>query len=349
MYTSLKKGLTVFLILIFCFGFFYGFEEEAQATSSKDSSSMTTPIDNMTFGQIEELLLTFMKNNGINYVVSSSEFTDYVFEQALGETDPKLEKDKNYFAFTAYFARYICALDEQQSLKSNYEDTLLSQISQTNFSTDSFKDKTVKQIRDKNLAEEAKTAKKLELQQDNFIAPFSYTGYSPSAAVSYAHRWVSNTTKLRNPAYPSYSADCTNYVSQCLVAGGIAEKRPSPVPSGIYATSSYWYCDKVGTSTWKVSTPWIRVSGTKNFHDYWAPKVRDANYQGDTTVSRNADLGDVVQIRHAGTLDRFHTTIVTKFIGGTACLSYHTTDREDYPISNLNDYAYDWSLLDFAS
>lgn len=224
MYTSLKKGLTVFLILIFCFGFFYGFEEEAQATSSKDSSSMTTPIDNMTFGQIEELLLTFMKNNGINYVVGSSEFTDYVFEQALGETDPKLEKDKNYFAFTAYFARYICALDEQQSLKSNYEDTLLSQISQTNFSTDSFKDKTVKQIRDKNLAEEAKTAKKLELQQDNFIAPFSYTGYSPSAAVSYAHRWVSNTTKLRNPAYPSYSADCTNYVSQCLVAGGIAEK-----------------------------------------------------------------------------------------------------------------------------
>ena len=48
---------------------------------------------------------------------------------------------------------------------------MLNQISQTNFSTDSFKDKTVKQIRDKNLAEEAKTAKELELQQDNFIAP----------------------------------------------------------------------------------------------------------------------------------------------------------------------------------
>ena len=71
MYSSLKKALTVFLILVFCFCFFYGFKGEAQATSSKYSSSMTTPIDNMTFGQIEELLLTFMKNNGINYVAQN--------------------------------------------------------------------------------------------------------------------------------------------------------------------------------------------------------------------------------------------------------------------------------------
>lgn len=79
-------------------------------------------------------------------------------------------------------------------------------------------------------------------------------------------------------------------------------------------------------------------------------KIPDANYAGDTTVSANADLGDVVQIRHAGTLERFHTTIVTKFTStGTACLSYHTTDTKDKPILDLDDNAYDWSLLDFAS
>jgi len=346
MFLSLKKGLTVFLILGFCLCFFSGFKGEAQTALATDSSSMTTPIDNMTFGQIEQLLLIFMENNGVKYEVGSPEFTNYIYEQALGNTDPKLKRDKNYFAITAYFARYICALDEQQSLQSNYN----CEIYQTNFSTDSFKGKTVKQIRDKSLAEEAEAAKRAETQQEDTITPFSYTGYNPSTAVSYAHTWVSNTTTLRNPEYPTYPSDCTNYVSQCLAAGGIAETRPSTVPSGIYETSSYWYCDKVGTSTWKVSTPWIRVSGTNNFHDYWAPRIPDANYAGDTTVSANADLGDVVQIRHAGTLERFHTTIVTKFTSsGTACLSYHTTDSEDKPISDLDDTAYDWSLLDFAS
>ena len=339
MYSSFKKCLTVCLI-VFCFGFFIDLKGEAQADTTTYSTSMTTPIDNMTFRQIEQLLLEYMKNNGIDFVVGSPEFTNYIFEQALGDTDPKLKKDKNYFAITAYFARYICALDEQQSLG----------ISQTNFSTDSFKDKTVKQIRDKNLEEEAEATKRAETQQDNSITPLSYSGYDPSAAVSYAHTWVSNTTELRNPEYPDYSSDCTNYVSQCLAAGGIEETRPSPVPSGIYATSNYWYCDKVGTSTWKVSTPWLRVSSTNNFHDYWAPKIRDANYEGDTTVSANADLGDVVQIRNAGTLDRYHTTIVTKFTSnGTACLSYHSTDNEDKPISDINDTVNDWSLLDFAS
>ena len=69
---------------------------------------------------------------------------------------------------TLYFARYICALDEHQSLQSNYDDG----IYQTNsFSTDSFKDKTVKQIRDKNLAEEAEAAKRAETQKDNSITP----------------------------------------------------------------------------------------------------------------------------------------------------------------------------------
>lgn len=105
-------------------------------------------------------------------------------------------------------------------------------------------------------------------------------------------------------------------------------------------TTSYCYSDKL-----KVSTPWIRVA---DFHSYWAPKVPDANYVGDTTVSNNGNIGDVVQIRHAGTLTRWHTMIITKKDSKQVYLSGYTTNRKDYPISSIDDNANDWSLLDFT-
>ena len=41
--------------------------------------------------------------------------------------------------------------------------------------------------------------------------------YNPSAAVNYALSYCRNY----NPAYNSYpGADCANFVSQCLIAGG---------------------------------------------------------------------------------------------------------------------------------
>ena len=44
--------------------------------------------------------------------------------------------------------------------------------------------------------------------------------YNPSAAVSYARQWAYS----RNPSYHDYSGeggDCANFVSQCLIAGGL--------------------------------------------------------------------------------------------------------------------------------
>ena len=44
--------------------------------------------------------------------------------------------------------------------------------------------------------------------------------YNPQAAYNYAHQWALS----RNPAYHDYSnegGDCANFVSQCLIAGGL--------------------------------------------------------------------------------------------------------------------------------
>ncbi|MGN7472323.1 amidase domain-containing protein [Brevibacillus sp. SAFN-007a] len=42
-------------------------------------------------------------------------------------------------------------------------------------------------------------------------------GYQPEKAVAYAERYWNAT----NPAYPRFTDDCTNFISQCLHAGGI--------------------------------------------------------------------------------------------------------------------------------
>jgi hypothetical protein len=42
-------------------------------------------------------------------------------------------------------------------------------------------------------------------------------GYNPKNAVAYAERYWNSP----NPAYPHFTDDCTNFISQCLYAGGI--------------------------------------------------------------------------------------------------------------------------------
>ena len=42
--------------------------------------------------------------------------------------------------------------------------------------------------------------------------------YNVIAAVNYAMTWGGSK---RNPAYPQYDSDCSNFVSQCLKAGGL--------------------------------------------------------------------------------------------------------------------------------
>ena len=44
----------------------------------------------------------------------------------------------------------------------------------------------------------------------------NYT-YSPQAAVEYSYKYIKN----RNPQYANFEHNCVNYVSQCLVAGGL--------------------------------------------------------------------------------------------------------------------------------
>ncbi|MDI6815977.1 MAG: amidase domain-containing protein [Actinomycetota bacterium] len=88
----------------------------------------------------------------------------------------------------------------------------------------------------------------------------AYAAYNATGAASYAESWVSNSQTLRNPEFPSFSSDCTNFTSQALNwGGGKAE---------LYGSSedTKWYCDKTWYGTFQYSNSWSVAS---YFYNLW--------------------------------------------------------------------------------
>lgn len=65
--------------------------------------------------------------------------------------------------------------------------------------------------------------------------------YNRELAVEYSRKWWNK----RNPNFPQFQNDCTNFISQCLLAGGIPMKHSSNVSEG------WWY--NHSTKRWSLS------------------------------------------------------------------------------------------------
>lgn len=101
--------------------------------------------------------------------------------------------------------------------------------------------------------------------------------YNATSAAKYARRWGES----RNPKFEDFrSADCTNFVSQCLLAGGKAKTIPDDaMKKYCKSTTKYWYM--IGPfgrycNIWYYSTAWSTVS---HFYTYWTSKNRAKCYE----------------------------------------------------------------------
>ncbi|MDL4840400.1 amidase domain-containing protein [Aquibacillus rhizosphaerae] len=79
------------------------------------------------------------------------------------------------------------------------------------------------------------------LQREN--GPDQRFEYDRRTAVQYAERWWNDY----NPDYKKFSVDCTNYVSQCLHAGG------APMKGAPNRGSGWWYEDNTWSYSWAVA------------------------------------------------------------------------------------------------
>ena len=149
-----------------------------------------------------------------------------------------------------------------------------------------------------------------------FVFPqLAFAGsYSGSNAAVYALTYCDDY----NTSYVSYEADCMNFVSQCLLAGGWSETGKY-----YYWSSSAWYYD--GSSL--VSDTWKLVEDFKDFIE------GSGRASGPYTVSSSNlssfEVGDVMLVDWTDDGTWGHAYIVTGLETNPADveLSAHTTDR----------------------
>jgi cell wall-associated NlpC family hydrolase len=133
--------------------------------------------------------------------------------------------------------------------------------------------------------------------------------YDRRAAVDYADAWWNGA----NPKYHHFAVDCTNYVSQCLFAGGL------PMDYTGKRNSGWWYEGYAGgTERWSFS--WAVAHSLRAYLLYSSRPRRGT----EITDPRELEPGDVIFYDWDGDGRWQHSVIVTGH------------DREGWPLVNAH-------------
>ncbi|WP_435283253.1 amidase domain-containing protein [Streptomyces koelreuteriae] len=145
-------------------------------------------------------------------------------------------------------------------------------------------------------------------------------GYNYGKMVSYANKYW----KKANTDYRLYGSDCTNFISQAMIAGGWK------TTSGSITTrkdNRRWFY-----GSWEISTSYT-WAGAENW--YWFAKKHSKRTKALDNVWKLLS-SDVLQAdwKRDGIID--HTMIVTKRGGnGEIYLTYHTPSKHNVKLSTL--------------
>ncbi|WP_042224473.1 amidase domain-containing protein [Oceanobacillus manasiensis] len=134
--------------------------------------------------------------------------------------------------------------------------------------------------------------------------------YDRLAAVQYAERWWNSY----NPDFRKFEVDCTNYVSQCLLAGG-APMRGAPVRE-----RGWWYNQDNWSFSWAVahSLRWYLSGST------------DGLQGKEVSSAEELAPGDVICYDFQGDGRWDHNTIVvTKDAAGMPLVNAHTSNSRN--------------------
>ena len=166
--------------------------------------------------------------------------------------------------------------------------------------------------------------------------PISYIDplglYDRWAAVDYAKKWWGPSEYRRNPEYYNYRQDCTNFVSQCLFAGGIVMNS---------SWHSYYYPYWPPGDQWQVAEPW-RLA--KNQFEFFSNPYNGYIYeevltiwspQGVSIVSNNFVIqpGDLLYWANADNMEPYHAGMVSHVENGEIYFTAHDSPRFDEPLS----------------
>lgn len=159
--------------------------------------------------------------------------------------------------------------------------------------------------------------------------------YTRLAAVNYAVRWALS----RNPAFENFSGqghggDCTNFISQCLYAGGWTMND-----WGKYEGLSWYYHRPECSKSWASA-------------DHFASFLERSG-RGQRCTVNELTFGDLVSEEEPPHGIR-HWMMVTGVNGQTCFLSYHSTDTLQISFADMQKHAAPnpltcWKILDWCN
>ena len=147
--------------------------------------------------------------------------------------------------------------------------------------------------------------------------------YNPKKAVKYAKKYAEKYNKRK---YKVIENNCTNYVSQCIHAGGLRMTYPKKIKYNNKATKTkdYWYMKKNKWGIYSWSSTWSFVS-EKNVKPSWGlaeyitnkrhasiKKYSVSNTQKVNKLLKNCSEGDILQLTDKGKKYPHHSVIVTQ-------------------------------------
>lgn len=298
--------------------------------------------ENITLGMLEDELNNYVAEKYPDMVVGSDEYVEFLTNQLMFEIDKELMQKTNYSDLEFYASKYLSELNNPEMI----DRVILDEETTCVELNDSARQLTVKEVK-----EEIESANRIENSTDiilneHTISPLA-AAYSPSSAVAYARKYANS---YNTPTYKKFSADCTNFISQCLVAGGQSMKKPSNYKTlgSMYGTTSYWY-----SMHWTEVSPYHRYGisssfvNVGDFYTYW--KTRGALVESGLTKAQlqsKAKKGDIVQLRNNNG-SWYHTIIITAGSKGAWKYSGHSSARLDYAISNISS-SVTYRILRFA-
>lgn len=322
----------------------------------------------LTFGEIQEVLETYIAEQQLDLIIGTEAFYQFAFAQVYKETDPVLEEHPLFAEIEAFLGRYVFLYQDYlygaSALAQNSEtggmmiealladNSCLIYDSTNNTLSFSLSDavllQTLGEYRADNFAKLANA--EAEISAPNLTSTASYSSYSAESAIQYArnHLWITEggeCISLQDIDYPYYGGDggnCTNFVSQCLYAGNMPMEGTNS-SAGIYDSTFQWYCKKLATNSFAVSTSWIRAS---DFYSYMR-KTALAVYEYGNLQQLYAQCrpGDVVQLVSIIWGDVRHSIIISDKDSTTACFCADSSPKKDVNINTLDPSKYRFVLF----
>lgn len=167
--------------------------------------------------------------------------------------------------------------------------------------------------------------------------------YSPALGINYA-RTNYDSYFPTFPAFDEWGSDCTNFASQCMLAGGVhfqdqwwifKNNNSYLHPESSSQFNNSWDVDTIGGFLGiGASSPWISAS---KFCDFWSARVSYSDYTGEYIASNPGVVysqpyyrGDVISMMTSG--EAYHTVYISGYGTydghNTFMLTYHSTNTD---------------------